>query len=68
MHARASSVHVTSVDSAGPAGWTAVQVRDRSGTRSLNGDQPVRATMLSNPGDLKAEGSSQEVSLLSHAK
>ncbi len=34
--------------SAGPAGRTAVQVPDRSGTGSGNESQPVRATMLYN--------------------
>ena len=44
-HARANRVHVTSLGSAGPAGRTAVQVPDRSGTGSGIESQPVRATM-----------------------
>ncbi len=44
-HARASSVHVTSIGSAGPASRTAVQVPDRAGTGSGNESRTVRATM-----------------------
>ncbi len=45
-HARANRVHVTSLGSADPAGRTAVQVPDRSGTWSGIESQPVLATMV----------------------